>query len=201
MQQTFGQRPMVGPAILGVALIVVGIVAMVMRQAGIQLFEEIGRSGWPLFIIVPGLVLLAASLVQARPRGIGLAIAGAVVTTVGGILLYQSRFDHYESWAYAWALIPAAAGAALVLYGLFAAQPGMVRSGTWLAAIAGVLFVAGAWFFEGVFAGDRSIIDAGNWWPVAVIILGAIVVLRAFVAPAIDRRPDGPAGSSKAPQA
>jgi hypothetical protein len=191
MQQSFDRRQALGPAALGAALILVGIVAMLLRQAGVQLFEEIGQWGWPFFIIVPGLVLLALSLVPATPKGVGFAIAGAIVTTVGAILLYQSRFDHYESWAYAWALIPAAAGAALALYGLFATQRSMVRTGSWLVVLGGVLFIAGAWFFEGVFAGDQRVIDAGNWWPVGVIVLGAIVLARAFLFQRADRTPPG----------
>ena len=190
MQQSFGRRQSIGPAVLGASLILLGIVAVLLRQADIALFEEIGRWGWPFFIVVPGLVLLALSLVVEKPKGVGFAIAGSIVTTVGGILLYQSRAGHYESWAYAWALIPFFAGAALGAYGLYSNEDAMLRTGRWLAAIAGVLFIVGAWFFEGVFAGDRQIIDAGNWWPAAVIVLGAILVVRAVTRPSIDPRGD-----------
>lgn len=194
MQHSFDRRQAMGPAALGAILIIVGIVAMLARQAGIELFEEIGRTGWPFFIIVPGLVLLGLSLLPAPPRGEAFAIVGAVVTTVGGILLYQSRADHYESWAYAWALIPAGTGVALALYGLYARQAAMVRTGTWMAVIAGLLFVVGAWFFEGIFAGDQRIIDAGNWWPVAVIVLGAVIVVRAFLVRDPGRTPASESG-------
>jgi hypothetical protein len=201
MQQSFGRRQAMGPAIVGAVLIALGIAAMLLRQAGIELFEEIGEHGWPLFIIVPGLVLLALALLPAPPKGVGFAIAGAVVTTVGGILLYQSRFDHFESWAYAWALIPAFTGAALGLYGLFAHERAMTRTGIWMALVAGLVFVVGAWFFEGVFSNDRRIIDAGNWWPVAVIILGALFILRAFLFRGPQQPPDGPSATAMEPPA
>lgn len=48
---------------------------------------------------------------------------------------------------------------------LLARQRSMASSGLWMAGIAGALFLVGAWFFEGVFAGDREIIDAGNCAP------------------------------------
>jgi hypothetical protein len=178
MQQSFGQRPVAAPALVGLLLIIVGGVVLAARQFGFDLFGPIGDWGWPLFIIVPGIVLLALSLVPAPPAGIGFAIAGAIVTTVGSLLLYQSRTGHWESWAYAWALIPMAAGAALVLYGSFARSSSMVRGGTWMAGIAAVLFATFAWFFEGMFAGTvrPELID---WWPVLIVGAGAVLVLRA----------------------
>ena len=40
----------------------------------------------------------------------GLAIAGSIVTVSGLILLIQDATAHYESWAYAWALVFPGAG-------------------------------------------------------------------------------------------
>ena len=49
----------------------------------------------------------------------GFAIAGSIVTTVGSVLLYQQTTGHWESWAYAWALVgPGAAGLGMLVYGL-----------------------------------------------------------------------------------
>ena len=42
------------------------------------------------------------------------------------------------------------------------------------------MFVAGAWFFEGLFAGDERPLEIGNWWPVGVAVIGALDVVRAF---------------------
>ena len=183
MQQSLRQRPTAATAVLGALLIAVGAVALVLREVvGLDFFATVGDRGWPYFVIVPGLVLLAAAFVPAPPRGIGLAIAGAIVTTVGGLLLYQSESGNWQSWAYAWAVIPMSAGLALVTYGLLTRNAGFTRTGTWLAGIAAVLLVTGAWFFEGLFAG-REPIDLGSWWPVGLIALGAIVVIRAFMSP------------------
>ena len=180
MQQSFGQRSAAAPAVLGLLLIAVGAIFVIARQSGWDLFGSIGSWGWPLFIIVPGLVLLALSLVPARPAGIGFAIAGAVVTTVGSILLYQSRTGDWETWAYAWALIPMAAGCALVLYGLYAQSSSMVRGGTWIAGIGAVLFAVGAWVFEGLFSGTPRP-ELNDLWPILVVGAGAVLVLRAVL--------------------
>jgi hypothetical protein len=180
MQHSFDQRSVLAPAVLGLMLVAVGAVVLIARGAGFDLFGSIGSWGWPLFVIVPGLVLLVASLVPAPPAGIGFAIAGSIVTTVGSLLLYQSRTGHWESWAYAWALIPAAAGVALFLYGLFARRPSMVRGGTWMAGIGAVMFAMGAWFFEGIFAGELRP-EATEWWPIVIVVVGAVLVLRAVL--------------------
>jgi len=182
MQQSLGHRPTTATAVIGLLLIAVGAVALVVRElVGVNFFASIGPWGWPFFVIVPGVVLLGLALVPAPPRGVGFAIAGAIVTTVGGILLYQSQTEHWNSWAYAWALIPASAGVAMVLYGLLTGTRGLLASGLWLAGIAAVMFAAGAWFFEGLFAGDDRSIDLGNWWPVGVMVIGALVVVRAVM--------------------
>jgi hypothetical protein len=182
MQQSIGHRPTTATAVIGLLLVAVGVVALVLRElVGVNFFASIGPWGWPFFIIVPGVVLLGLALVPAPPRGIGFAIAGAIVTTVGALLLYQSQTEHWESWAYAWALIPMSAGVAMVLYGLLTGTRRLVSSGLWMAGIAAVVFAAGAWFFEGIFAGEQRPLDIGNWWPVGVMVLGALIVIRAFI--------------------
>lgn len=183
MQQTVGQRSPTAAAVFGIALIVLGGGVLLARATGVDIFTAIGAWGWPFFIIVPGLVLLALSLVPARPHGIGLATAGAIVTAVGVLLLYQSRTGHWESWAYAWTLLPAAAGLALMGYGLFADVPGMIRRGLWMAGIAGAIFVAAAWYFERLFAGELDGLDASQWWPIVLVALGAVIVIRGIAFP------------------
>jgi hypothetical protein len=178
MQHAVQHRASTGPAVLGFLLIVVGGAALLTQAAGVNLVQWFGPMRWPFLVVIPGLVLLAAAVIPSRPNGIGFAIAGAIVTTVGLILLYQSETGHWESWAYAWALIPGAAGVAQIVYGLFAADHQAVNRGFWMAGMAALLFAIGAWFFEGIFAGDEMP-NGGEWWPVAVIALGAAIALRS----------------------
>jgi hypothetical protein len=182
MQRTAPQRTIPASAVLGLLLVAVGAAVLFAREAGVNVYAWFGPVGWPVFVIAPGVVLLFASLVPTRPNGVGLAVAGAVVTTVGLILAYQSRTAHWNSWAYVWTLLPGAAGLGLIGYGLICRERPMVDRGLWLAGIAGVLFAAGAWFFEGVFAGQPRPQDI-DWWPMGVIVIGAVVLAGGLLRP------------------
>src|SRR5690349_14204450 len=131
------------PLLLGGLLVLVGLAALVLQQADVRFGDFIGEVGWPLFVIAPGIVLLVAAFITPRPSGIGFAISGSIVTTVGLILLYQNTTGAWESWAYVWTLIPGAAGVALVVYGSVIGSAQLVNRGTRMAIIAAVLFVAG----------------------------------------------------------
>ena len=98
--------------IIGAALIVVGLGAMAMTYADLDPSAWLGGSGWTLFVIVPGVLLLASGLLTDRPAALGLTIAGSIVTTIGLLLLAMDQTDRWDAWAYAWALIPAARGSA-----------------------------------------------------------------------------------------
>lgn len=181
MQQSFFRRPTTRLEFAGLVLIGVGWAALVLRALGPDVLPSIAAQGWPVFIIIPGVVLLALSLAAVPPRGVGLATGGAAVTTVGSLLLYQSQTGHWESWAYAWALIPAAGGIAMATYGAITRTRPLVTSGTWMAGIAFGLFVAGAWFFEGLFAGEPRPLDLVNAWPIGVMVLGVLLILAAIL--------------------
>ena len=128
-------------------------------------------------MIIPGVILMLASLIPQPPRGVGFAIAGSIVTTVGLVLLYQEQTARWESWAYAWALVgPGAAGLGMLVYGLIFGQRELVSVGLRLASIAAAIFVAGYWFFETVFVTGRAPVDLGAWWPVAIIGAGLVVL-------------------------
>jgi hypothetical protein len=165
-----------GMAVGGAVVIVVGLLALLMQQLSIDVATWLGGSGWTLFIIVPGLILLALAAVLRGGQAQGATIAGAVVTTVGLLLLYQDQNAHYESWAYAWTLIPASVGLALAVNGLRFARRDLVSIGTRMIAGFGVLFLAGAWYFETIFQTDRVPFDLGESWPIALIVLGGLVL-------------------------
>ena len=169
-------------AILGAILVVVGVVGAIVSWSGFDVDTWIGESGWPIFVIVPGLVLWALAFVPRPPAGIGFAIAGSIVTSVGLLLWYQEATDHWESWSDAWALIgPGAAGLGMLLYGFVTRTHRLVTSGAWLAAIGLALFVIGAWFFESTFQAGRVPFDLGEAWPVVLIAIGAVVIVASLV--------------------
>ena len=175
-------------AIAGVVLVVAGGVVLAARQAGLELGNLVDDSGWPLFIIVPGVALLVAAFGPPPPNGLGFAVAGSVVTTVGLILLYQETTENWESWAYAWALIPMAAGIGITGYGSLTGHRDIAVTGVRLAAVAGVLFLVGSWYFNAIFETGQTPIDISAWWPVVVIGIGALVLGRAVLMPSAPSR-------------
>ena len=165
------RRPSV---VLGGLLVLIGAIWLVGQFIRI----DIGHYGWPFFVIVPGVAILFVALTARGALGEGLAILGSIITVTGLILLYQNVTDHFESWAYAWALIfPGAVGLGMILYGLVAARPGNVRVGARLVGIGVVLFLVGVVFFEGV-------IGIGGYQfghPAGVVVGGLIIALGALL--------------------
>jgi len=58
-----------------------------------------------MFVIVPGVALLVLGLAVPSEGGLGMAIPGGIVLTVGLILAFQDSTGTYASWSYAWALV------------------------------------------------------------------------------------------------
>lgn len=166
--------------VLGLLLIGAGVVFLAMQWYDVQLPFDLGRVGWPLFIIAPGVLLLLVGLFLPVLPGARLAIAGSIVTTVGLILAYQSSVSHYASWAYAWALVgPGAVGAGMMLWGGLHLRRDMIRGGLAALGIGLVLFLVGFAFFEGVLnlGGDRGLAPLGRQaLPVALIVAGFLVI-------------------------
>jgi hypothetical protein len=166
-----------GSLILGGGLVIIGAVALAMSLSGLDPDRWLGRSGWTLFVIIPGVLLLAAGLLTNRPAAVGLTVAGSIVVTIGLLLLGMDQTDRWDAWAYAWALIPMAAGIGLVMHGIRARDRSVVTAGLRLGGIALALLIAGAWFFETLFRTGELPVDLGDGWPILVIAIGAIVVL------------------------
>lgn len=178
---------------LGGVLIIVGILFMLGQLFNINL----GRFLWPFFIIVPGVLLFVFALTARGSAGEGLAIFGSVVTMTGTLLLYQNTFDHFQSWAYAWALVaPTSIGLGQMLYGSIKKREQMVVNGRRLATIGGVIFLVGAIFFEliiGISGFGLGRLGLGRYaWAILLIGLGIFFLLRTW-------RPGAPTESAQAP--
>jgi hypothetical protein len=178
-------EPNVPPAIgLGVALLLIGIALFVG-----QLFDiGIDDVGWPAIVIGVGLVILTLGLFVNREQG--MVIGGTVVTTVGLVLLYQNSTGHWESWAYAWALVgPAASGLGMTLWGIRSGDATEIRNGTW-ALLGGLgLFAVGFLFFEGVIGISGQRLPLPEWLlPIAVIAIGVVILARGIFE---RRQPEG----------
>jgi len=177
-------RPRV--AALGVILIVLGGILLAANQLGLDL----GRIGWPVFIIAPGVALLAIAVVVGGHAGAGFAVAGGIVTLTGLVLAAQSAIAYFESWAYAWALVaPGGAGAGLLVYGLLTRQLAFVRSGVPPLLIGLALFTAGFVFFEGVVGlGGNRIAGLQAILPFVAIGIGVALVVASGLYPRLRGR-------------
>ena len=131
-----------------------------------------GGLSWPLFVLLPGLAILAVALVgprSAAPR----AVPVSIVTTVGLILFVQDLTGRFETWSYAWGLVQAAAGAGMFLYASLEDRPPMQREGLRVMTIGLALFAAFGVFFE-FLVFDGSLRGAGGWiLPLLLILAGA----------------------------
>lgn len=139
-EESGGARPAGANLVAAIALIVLGVLLLL----GQLLHVRVERFLWPLFIIVPGVVLLVLGLSSKTKAGEGLTVAGTIVTTVGGVLFYQNATNHWQSWAYAWALVgPTAAGLGQVLYGSLRSRPQLVKDGAQAIRVGLILFAVG----------------------------------------------------------
>jgi hypothetical protein len=167
--------------LLGGVLVVAGVVLLAAQMAGFDLVADLRRLGWPIFIILPGLVLLVIGLLVGSAPGVGMAVGGSIVTTVGLVLAYQSATGHWTSWTYAWALVgPTAAGAGMVLWSIFHRRADIFRGGLGPLAVGVTLFLIFFAFFEGVLGlgGDRGLATLGRQaLPLILIAAGVMVIV------------------------
>jgi len=164
---------------LGVLLIVMGALFFFGQAVGF----ELGRFGWPFFVIIPGLALSGVGLAAGGSTGERVTPLGAAVTMAGVILLYQNTVDHFESWAYAWALVfPTSTGLGQIVYGSLKGRDDMIVTGRRLALIGAALFVAGAFFFELVvgISGFGLGLD-GFGWPLGLVMVGIVLLVGGFL--------------------
>lgn len=181
---------------VGLVLVVLGALFLLA-----QVFDfNLGRVGWPFFVIIPGALLLAGAMLGGRSAG-GLAVPGTIVTTIGVILLVQNLTGRFETWAYVWALIPTAVGVGLYLNGTLSDSERLRREGSRTAAIGLALFVAfGALFELFIFRGLAGTLLGSLLIPALLIGAGVYLLLRQWRptgettvqdgAPETDRQPE-----------
>lgn len=173
-EQTSDTRPGVA---LGAILVLVGIVLF----AGQLVDVGIGDLSWPFWIIGAGVAILLVGLLLFPEQGI--VIGGTVVTVVGLVLLYQQSTDHWESWAYAWALVgPAASGFGMLLWGVRDADRGAMRTGLWGTLGGLAIFAIGFLFFEQLIGISGRRLDVPEWTlPALVIAVGVVMLVRGLL--------------------
>jgi hypothetical protein len=102
-------------------------VALGLIGLGVMALMGIGLL-WPMFILLPGLVMLGAALYSGKAAA-GLAIPGMIVTGTGGLLFIQNLTGYWESWSYAWTLYGVFLGMGFVIMARLMEQPALERVG------------------------------------------------------------------------
>jgi hypothetical protein len=169
------------PIVAGIVLIAIGAIAWAMNATGTDPSSWLGGSGWTLFILIPGIVLFTGGLLAQDEPAVGLTIAGSIITTIAVMLFAMDRTGHYEAWAYAWTLIPGAAGIGVLLHGFQTDDQRKIRAGSRLIAISLVMFALGAVFFETIFQTGTVPFGVDAFWPVVLVVVGVVVIALAFL--------------------
>jgi hypothetical protein len=123
---------------------------------------------WPVVIIIVGICFLVFGVLIGAP---GMAVPAAIIGGIGGLLYYQNVTGDWESWAYAWALIPGFVGVGVTLAALLGegGKEGF-RSGLWLVFISLVMFA----IFGGFFGAN----PLGVYWPALLIAFGLWMLVQ-----------------------
>ncbi len=160
--------------IIGGSLVGLGMLLLLAELTGIRFFRVL----WPLFIIVPGVLLFITSLSLPMPLGEIVMSPACILSALGLLLFYQNLFKHWESWAYGWALIaPTSIGIGHVFYGEFKNRPEMVQLGWSTARLGLTMFAIGFVFFELLL--NISGFGLGIFgWAVLLIGWGAYLLLK-----------------------
>jgi cytochrome bd-type quinol oxidase subunit 2 len=127
---------------------------------------------WPMIIVGVGFLLLIVGLLIGAP---GMAVPACIVGGIGGLLYWQNATGSWGSWTYAWTLIPGFVGLGTVLAGVLGRdRHESVRGGSRLILISLALFVV----FGALFGGLEFL---GPYWPILLIVLGLVLLVRALV--------------------
>ena len=152
-------------------LILVGVWFLAVQLVPALQAFAISSHTWPLLIVAFGALWAAAALVAWTP---GLLVPASIFGGIGGLLYYQNATGNWESWAYAWTLIPGFVGVGVFFATLL---QGKVReaitAGGWLILISGTLYL-----IFGSFLGGPNLL--GPYWPVLIILLGVIILAQTF---------------------
>ncbi len=124
---------------------------------------------WPWIVIGIGLVLFILGAAVGEP---GMAVPATIMCGLGGILAYQWYTGDWQSWSYIWTLIPGFVGIGIVLMSLLGGDASL-KDGSTLMFISFIMLAVFGSFFGAVGM-------AGKYWPVLLILLGVVLMIRTF---------------------
>jgi len=151
----------------GVVWLVAGVAAVALFRLIWMLFSP--AFSWPLIIVGVGAMFLVAAVFAAIPAQF---IPGTIIAGIGGLLFWQNLTDQWQSWSYAWALVPCFVGLGLFLASLFGlGGRALQRTGLSMMGWSLVTLVVFGFFFTL----NGSLIP---YWPVLLVLSGFILLCR-----------------------
>jgi hypothetical protein len=130
---------------------------------------------WPFWIIGPGLMFLVAAVVSGVS---GLAVPGAIITGIGGILYYQNYFGDWESWSYVWTLIIGFVGVGVFLMHVLDGNlRKAINEGGNAIVTSLIMFLIFGSFFRAIFGQSPFL---GDYWPLLLVGVGLWMLIRPF---------------------
>lgn len=136
--------------------------------------------GWPIIVVLLGVIFFVGLLIAGR-KGAGLAIPGALITSLGLLLFLQNTFNLWLTWTYAWALLISALGCGLIIMNVTLKRPGLRKAGGVLIGVGLVLFVIFGIFFEIILdiSGENN---AGViFLSIGLVLLGLFIISSRFL--------------------
>jgi hypothetical protein len=157
----------------GILLILLGLFFLALQMMPESMAWLRIEMSWPLIVMGVGVFLLVFGLLVGAP---GMAVPACVVGGIGALLYWQNVTGNWESWSYAWALIPGFVGIGVILNGLLGGDKlrDSLEGGFWLILISMVMFA-----IFGSFLGGLTLF--GSYWPALLIVLGLVVLVRSFL--------------------
>jgi hypothetical protein len=153
---------------------------------------------WPLLIVLFGLTFFVGMLTAGR-RGAGLAVPGAIITTIGLLLFLQNTFNLWVTWSYAWALLVSATGLGLLIMNLYLKRLTLRRVAGLLIGLGLTLFVVFGMFFEVIINISNADIASGVFLGGGLVLLGLFIIfsrpLFRRVSKSVDESGTGVAGT------
>lgn len=158
--------------VLGLVLIIAGAYFLARKFFPELPFWDIIDFSWHFYIIAAGILLFLIGLLAGVPS---MAVPAALVSGIGALLYWQDTTNNWESWAYAWTLIPGFVGIGTILQGLLGEQTRQsLRQGFNLVIVSLILFS----IFASVLGGWQIF---GPYWPVLIILLGLWMIVRVLI--------------------
>ncbi|HMD89173.1 MAG TPA: hypothetical protein VKF38_08420 [Anaerolineaceae bacterium] len=152
-----------------------GLILSIISLAAFVLYGWLYAQGlwqWPYVIIGVGAIfMLMAVLLRIAP----LMIPGVIIAGTGLLLYWQNLTGNWQSWSYAWAVIPVLVGLGILLAGVLSPAMRTAARGGWITLLAGL---AALLVFWSAFTGGWRILSMV--WPLLLVVIGALILLNGL---------------------